>query len=292
VRRAQVLVALAALLALAAPAGALVVRDMTGRDVALSGPPRRIVSLVPSATEILYAIGADARLAGVTDYCDFPPAARGKPSVGGMVAPSLETIVTLKPDLVIATPEGNREETFGDLRRLGVPVFLIAASRVADVAAVIERLGDLTARADAAHALVRRMRARIEAVRHAVTARVRLRVLYVVWPDPLIVPGREALVTELIDMAGGASVTASEPGAYPRVSLEAVVARVPDVILIASHGAGTDAARETWERFRAMPAIRSGRVHAADGNLLHRYGPRVADGLEAIARVIHPRAVP
>src|SRR5207244_8574867 len=108
------------LLAVPAPAAAFSARDMLGREVTLAAPPARIVSLVPSVTEILYTLGAEERLVGVTDFCDYPPAARQRPSVGGMVNPNLEAIVALKPDLVIATTEGNREETFAQLRRLEI----------------------------------------------------------------------------------------------------------------------------------------------------------------------------
>ncbi len=117
----------------AAPAHAITYRDMTGREVTLASPPMRIVSLVPSVTELIYALGGESRLVGRTDFCDDPPAAREKPSVGGMVAPNLETIVALKADLVIGTTDGSREETFSQLRRLGLPVYLVTVNRVAEV---------------------------------------------------------------------------------------------------------------------------------------------------------------
>lgn len=266
-------------------------RDMLGREVALAAPPARIVSLVPSATEILFALGADARVVGVTDYCDFPPAARAKPSVGGMINPSLETLLTLEPDLVIATDEGNREETFTQLGRLGIPLFLVRAHRVGDVTDVITRLGALTGTDATARSLVTSMDRRVERVRRAVASLRRPRVLYVVWPDPLLVPARDAIVTELIQIAGGDSVTAADAEAYPRFSLEAAIARDPEVIILATHGAGTGAvSKEKFERFASLAAVRSGRVHMVDGNLLHRYGPRVVDGLDQLARVIHPEA--
>src|SRR5688572_29156673 len=132
------------ILGLAAPAAAFSVRDMLGREVTLAAPPARTASLVPSATELLFGLGADARPVGAPAYWNFPPAARGKPSVGGMVSPSLEAIVVLRPDLGVATDEGNREETFSQLRRLGIPVFLVRAHRLADVAVVITRMGELT----------------------------------------------------------------------------------------------------------------------------------------------------
>jgi ABC-type Fe3+-hydroxamate transport system substrate-binding protein len=273
------------------PAPGFTVRDMLGRAVTMPGPPRRIVSLVPSVTEDLFALGAEDRLAGVTDYCDFPPAAKRKPSVGGMIAPSLETILTLKADLVIATRDGNREETFTDVQRLGIPVYLVRVNRLADAIGLIGRLAELTERPAAAAPVAQRMQQRIEAVRRAVVSFHRPRVLYVLWPEPLIVPGRDALVTELIQLAGGDSITAGEPDAYPRFGLEAAVARNPEVIVLANHGTGSGPIpTERWERLASVAAVKSGRIRGADGNLLHRYGPRLVDGLEQLARAIHPEA--
>jgi len=267
------------------------VRDMLGRDVTLPAAPTRIVSLVPSATEILFALGAQDRLAGVTDYCDFPPDARKKPSVGGMVNPSLETLVALKPDLVIATDEGNREETFTQVKRLGIPLFLVRAHRMGEIVDVITRLGALTRTEAAARRLVTAMEKRADELRRLVAARPRPRVLYVVWPEPLIVPARDSVVTELIQIAGGDSITAREAESYPRFSLEAAIARDPEVIILATHGAGTGpVSKEKFDRFASLAAVRAGRVHMVDGNLMHRYGPRVLDGLEQLARAIHPEA--
>jgi iron complex transport system substrate-binding protein len=288
------LAVLALALVAASPAHALVVRDMTGREVALAAPPARIVSLVPSVTETIFALGGEARLAGRTDWCDSPPAARDKPSVGGMINPSLEAIATLKPDLVIATDEGNREETAVQLRRLGIPTYLVHAHRVAEMLDMIARLGALVERPDAVAPLVASIQARIDDVRRRVTGRRPPRVLYVLWPEPLIVPGRASHITELIDLAGGRSITATVGESYVRLSLEAAVARAPDVIILADHSkAGTAAGRqspEKWQRLTSVPAIRDGRLHSIDLSILHRYGPRVAEGLELLARMLHPEA--
>jgi iron complex transport system substrate-binding protein len=291
-RRAAIVVSVVALsLGLAASAAAFTTRDMLGRDVTLPGSPKRIVSLVPSVTEILYALNAEILLVGVTDFCDFPPDARRRPKVGGMVAPSLEAIVALRPDLVIATTEGTREDTFTQLSRMSVPVYLVAAHHVADATALMRRLGELTGRDATAGPLVARLEQRIEAVKKAVSPFARPRVLYVLWPEPLIVPGREALVTELIQIAGGRSLTADDAEAWPRYSLEAAVAKSPEVILLASHGAGTGAvSMEQWQRLTSLPAVKSGRLLSVDGDLMHRYGPRLVDGLEQLARAIHPEA--
>ena len=285
------LLALTLVLTLRAPAAALTTRDMLGRPVTLAAPATRIVSLVPSVTEILFALGAEDRLVGVTDFCDYPPAARQKPSVGGMVSPNLEVLVSRKPDLVVATTEGTREETVAQLGRLRIPTYLVVAHRVTDVTALVSHLGELTGRRAAADALRARIEQRVDAVRRAVAPYRRPRVLYVLWPEPLIVPGRDALVTELIRLAGGESISAGDGDSYPRYSLEAAVAKAPEVILLANHGANTGPIdRERWQRLSELPAIRTGRLHQVEGNLLHRYGPRVVDGLEQLARVIHPEA--
>jgi len=290
----SILVRLTALLILGlcvAPAAALSVVDQTGRTLALPGPPRRIVSLVPSVTEVLYAIGAQGTLVGVTDFCDYPPEARRKPHVGDMLSPNLETLVTLKPDLVVATRSGNREETFDQLKRLGIPIYLVDPVTVDDVLRLVSDLGDLTGHRERAVLVDRDLERRIAAVQDRVKGRPQPRVLYVLWPEPLIVPGRGALVSELIALAGGASVTADQGQGYPRMSLEAAVGRAPEVIVLARHGSRIGSAgREQWLRLESMPAIRSGRLYIADGDLMHRYGPRLVVGLEKLARMIHPEA--
>ncbi len=279
------------LLLLPGSAWALSVVDQTGRTLTLSAPPRRIVSLVPSVTEVLYAIGAEDLLVGVTDFCDYPPEAKRKPHVGGMLSPNLETLVTLKPDLVVATRSGNTEETFDQLKRLGIPVYLADPTTVSDVLRLVSNLGELTGHRDGAAAVDKDIERRIEAVRDRVAGRPLPRVLYVLWPEPLIVPGKGALVSELIAIAGGASVTADQGQGYPRMSLEAAVGRAPEVIILASHGSkGGPAARQQWERLESMPAIKSGRLYTADGDLMHRYGPRFLVGLESLARLIHLEA--
>lgn len=288
-RRLLTALALALLLPQSAPA--LTVSDQTGRRIELPRPPARIISLVPSVTEILFTIGAQRRLVGRTDFCDYPAEARRKPSVGGMLAPSLEGIVALKPDLVVASPAGNRHETFDQLERLNIPVFLVNPVAVSDVLDAIGRLGRLTEQVEAADRTVATMRARIETVTTRVSGRPRPRVLYVLWPDPLIVPGRGALVSELIALAGGDSVTADGGQGYPRYSMEAALARNPEVIVLASHGSErSPLVRGKWERFGQVPAIAAGRLYSIDGNLMHRYGPRMVDGLEWLARLIHPEA--
>lgn len=285
------LVLVAALALPVADATAFTVRDMQGREVVLAAPPQRIVSLVPSVTEMIFALGGEDRLVGRTDFCDYPAAARAKTSVGGMINPSLESIVALKPDLVVVTSSGNREETFKQLMRLRIPVYQVAAERIAEVKDVARRVAALTGRDAALGPLLDTIDRRVAAVREAVKPYGRPRVLYVLWPDPLIVPGRRALVTELIEIAGGDSLTAADADDYPRYSLEAAVAKGPEVIVLANHGSQSGPiALDRWRRLTSLPAIKTGRIHSVDGNLMHRYGLRVLDGLDQLARAIHPEA--
>ena len=288
--RVQVLAALAlVLLLLPGSVWAFTVVDQAGRTLTLPASPRRIVSLVPSVTELLYAIGAQDALVGVTDFCDYPAEARRKPHVGDMISPNLETLVTLKPDLVVATRSGNREEIFDQLTRLGIPVYLVDPITVGDVLRLVSELGQLTGHRDGATAVEKDLGRRIAAVRERVAGRPHPRVLYVLWPEPLIVPGKGSLVTELIALAGGASVTADQGQGYPRMSLEAAVGRAPEIIILARHGSRVGPAALTqWQRLESLPAIKSGRLYMADGDLMHRYGPRVVVGLESLARMIHP----
>jgi len=258
----------AAVLALVADAGAFSVRDMSGAEIVLVAPPQRIVSLVPSATEMIFALGGEDRLVGRTDFCDYPPAARAKTSVGGMISPSLETLVALKPDLVIVTSSGNREETFTQIQRLRIPVYRVTADRIAEVKEVARRLGALTGREAAVGPVLDTIDRRVAAVREAVKPYGRPRVLYVLWPDPLIVPGKSALVTDLIDIAGGDSLTGGDADAYPRYSLEAAVAKAPEVIVLANHGSKSGPiAMDRWKRLTSLPALKMGRIHSVDGNL-------------------------
>ena len=280
-----------ALLLLPGSAWALTVVDQAGRTVSLPATPRRIVSLVPSVTEVLYAIGAQDVLVGVTDFCDYPPEARRKAHVGDMLAPNLEALVTLKPDLVVATRAGNRQETFDQLTRLGIPVYLVDPVSVGDMLRLVSTLGELTGHLDGAAAVTASLERRMAVVRERVAGLPHPRVLYVLWPEPLIVPGRGSLVSELIALAGGQSVTADQGQGYPRMSLEAAVGRAPEVLVLARHGARAGpAAREQWQRLESLPGIKGKRFYSADGDLLHRYGPRMVDGLESLARIIHPEA--
>ena len=237
--------------------------------------------------------GDGDRLVGVTDYCDYPPEAARKPRVGGISTPSFEAILALRPDLVLATAESNYAEHVERLVSLGLAVYVIRPVDFETVLESIDRIGSVLGRDVAARARVASMRREADAIARAVAGSPRPRVLYVVWPNPLIAPGRGTLISELIQRAGGESVTGAEPLPYPRLSLETVVERRPDRIIVGRHGQGTvEELLRGWERLGSVSAVREGRVYGVDGDLVHRPGPRMVEALRALARVIHPERVP
>jgi iron complex transport system substrate-binding protein len=269
------------------------VTDMLGRRVRIPDHAARIVSLAPSITETVFVLGDGDRLVGVTDFCDYPPEAARKPRVGGISTPSFEAILSLRPDLIIATSESNYAEHVERLVSLGLPVYVVQPVDFETVLESIDRIGRVLGREAAARARVAAMRRDADAIARAVAGSPRPRVLYVVWPNPLIAPGRGTLITELIQRAGGESVTGAEPLPYPRLSLETVVERRPDRIIVGRHGQGTvEELLRGWERLGSVSALREGRVFGVDGDLVHRPGPRMIEALRALARVIHPERVP
>ncbi|MCI0372202.1 MAG: cobalamin-binding protein [candidate division NC10 bacterium] len=282
------------LLGFAVPTLAAPVRDMTGREVEVSRTVARVVSLAPSLTEILFALGAGDLTVGVTDFCDYPPAAAVKPKVGTVLAPNPEVILALEPDLVLATTDGNRQETVLLLERLGLPTFVVHAEGLDGIYATIRAMGRLLGRPTRASALVEVMRSRVAWVARQVRGRPRVRVLYVLWPDPLITAGRGSIIDDLVRLAGGENVAGGIALRYPRLGLEEVLRVDPEVILLAGMGSRPLRPESVrgWEGWQVLRAVQAGRVRSLDGDLLHRPGPRIVEGLEAIARALHPDAFP
>jgi cobalamin transport system substrate-binding protein len=269
------------------------VRDMVGRAVRVPDRPERVVSLAPSLTETAFALGAGERVVGVTDHDNFPPEVAGKSRIGGVYTPSLEAILSLRPDLILATSEGNREEHIRALEQLGVPVYVCRPVDLPSVLESVERLGGLLGRDREAARVVAGLRHDADGIARAVAGAPRPRVLYVIWGSPLIVAGRDTMITDLIRRAGGESVTGDEATPYPRLSVEEALARRPDWIIIGQHGgASVEARLREWTSLSLLPAAREGRVRAIDGDLVHRPGPRIVEALRALARILHPERVP
>ncbi len=278
------------LLVVGLPVQAATLIDMVGREVELHEPPRRIISLAPSLTEILYALGAGDAVVGVTDYATYPPEVEIKPSVGGGINPNLEVIVALKPDLIFVSADANRWDTITQLEQLQIPVFGVKPVGVEGVFVSIAKVGEVVGRRQEAGRLIADMRRRMATVSEKVQDLPRPEVLYVVWIDPLIVAGRGTVINGLIDVAGGANVVRT-PG-FSRYSLEQVVVHEPDVIVLALDG-GVPEDREVLRRlpgWREMRAVREGGVRVIDANLINRPGPRIVEAVELLGHLLHPGA--
>ena len=256
-----------------------------------AGPPRRIVSLAPSVTELLFALGTGDRVVGGTRFCDYPPEAAGLPRVGGYTDPSVEAVAGLKPDLVLAVPSPANRRPVEALRRLGLSVEIVSDRRLADVRQALATVGDLLGRQAAARAAVARLDAGLDTVRRRVAGRPRPSVLLVYGHRPLVVAAAGSWAGELLAIAGGDNVVAGD--GYPLRPLEQVLADAPAVIVdvaMAPAGSRREEAVRFWTRWPSLPAVRDGRVHVLNGGALMRPGPRAPEAAAALARVLHPEA--
>ena len=264
------------------PATSRTVTDELGRTVQVTAQPQRIMSLAPSITEILFALGAGDRVAGVTSYCDYPPEARQKPSVGDTLKPGVERIVALNADLAIISTSSQVEASFRKLEDLGIPVYVTNPRTIDGVVESIDRIGELIGARERAHELTDELRRRITNVETRSAEASRPSVLVILGTEPLITAGAGSFINDLINRAGARSISAEDKADYPQYSIETAVARQPEIIFLQAGG------NELIERLRQTPAARSNRVYHIDDDLLLRPGPRIVDGLEQLAAKVHP----
>ncbi len=265
--------------------------DEAGRKVTLPVKIERVISLAPNLTEIVYAVGGGDRLVGDTTFCDYPPQAKSVAKVGDTLQPSIERILALRPQLVLVSTASQLEAFTKQLNDQQIAVFITDPRDLEGAFRSILSVGDLLNQSIAAEALVKQLRARAETVAHAVAGRPPVSVFFQLSGQPLYTAGKSSFVTNLIERAGGRSVTADVNEAWPRLSDEAALASRPEAIIMPSGGAmAAGANTQVAAALRNSPAVRNGRVYAIDGDLLMRPGPRLVDGLEQIARALHPEA--
>jgi iron complex transport system substrate-binding protein len=274
----------------AAAAEAKPVTDQLGREVLVPDDPKRVVSLAPSITEIVFALGEGHRLQGVTQHCDYPPEAGSLPRVGSYVHLDLEKIVALKPDLCLGTRDGNPREVAAKLESLNIPVYAVNPRDLETVMDTLLEIGRLLHAEERAELLVKDMRRRIEAVKVRVAGtEERPSVFFQIGIVPIVSVGTHTFIDELIATAGGRNLAAgSNP--YPRFSREQIVALEPEVIIITSMTRGQDfePVRDEWNQWSSLPAVRNRRIHIVDSDLFDRPSPRLVEGLELLGRLIHP----
>lgn len=247
-----------------------------------SGPPRRIVSLAPSITETLFAVGAGDRVVAVTSHCDHPGEAAARPKVGGYNTPNVELIFDLAPDLVLIAEEGPLDAAAAKMRRLGLCLESVRVASLDELAPAIERVAALAGEGAQGRAAAERVRRAIARTREAVAGRRRPRALLIVDHGPTIAVGRGTFLEGVLEAAGGENVAATAMSAYPQLSIEAIAALAPEVIVDASH--------DPLARPAALASIPGARLVAIPPELLVRPGPRLAVGLEQLARALHPEA--
>lgn len=266
-------------------------KDELGRSVHLPDNPQRVVCLSPSLTETVYALGLGAVVVGVTDFTDYPPEAQTKPSVGGLSDASLEKIVSLHPDLVLGMGTLNSEELVNELDHVGIPVFVVDPQGLTGIMASIQHVGDALNRSSYAVRLLQRLEEQRMAVAARVKGLARVKVLVVIWYDPVITAGNKSFITDIIAAAGAQSATADMAQAWPQISLEEVLRRSPDFVLLVrgAHGGITEEDLKAHAGWDQLAAVRENRVIYMGERLFHP-SPVVFDALEQLAKEIHPEA--
>lgn len=274
----------------ALPAAAKLVTDQAGRKVVVPADPQRVVALAPSITEMVYELGQGRRLKGATQYSNVPAAARALPRVGSYVAPDLERIVALRPDLCLATKDGNPETVVNRLQALHIPVYVVNPKTLKGVMRTLLEIGGLLNAKPRAAQLVQEMQTKIRDVeRRVARAKTRPRVFFQIGIAPIVSVGSDTFAGQLIRIAGGINV-ARGPVAYPRLTMEQVLALRPDVIVITSmaRGVAFTQVKKRWQQWPSLPAVHNGRIFIVDANLFNRPSCRLVQGLELLARCIHP----
>ena len=272
-------------------AAEITVTDDTGATVALASPARRIVSLAPHATELLFAAGAGDRIVGVMSDSDFPPAAAQLPIVGNASALDLERILALHPDLIVTWPYTTPAQV-GVLRAQGIAVFTTDPRTIDGIARDLERLGALAGSADAAQRAARTFRERLAASARRAEGKRLVRVFYEVSDTPLYTVGGAHPITQALALCGAQNVFASLGLPAPEVGIEAVLAARPDAIVAGTAGAVVPTWLDDWKRWPEVPAVRDHKLFVVDANLLHRSGPRFVEGVEQLCAVIERARAP
>ncbi len=264
--------------------------DDAGRSVSIPARVTRVISLAPNLTEIVFAIGAGDKLVGRTSYCDFPPEAKAVTEVGDTRTPAIEKIIGLRPQVVLVSTASQLEVFTQQLQNQNIAVFVTDPHDLEGVFRSIEQVGEILGQREQADLLVKKLRDRINAVEQAVNGKQPVRVFYQVSGEPLYTAGRDSFVTDLMRRAGALSVTGDVPGAWPKYSNESALAARPEAIILPTGGSMGSANAEVTAALRQSPAALQGRVYKINDDYLARPGPRAIDGLEAMAKALHPDA--
>jgi iron complex transport system substrate-binding protein len=267
--------------------------DGIGRKVKIPHSAKRIVSLAPSITEILFALGLNEEIVGVTSFCDYPEAALAKPKIGGFVNPSIEKIISLKPDLIMGTRDGNRLETIHRLNDLGFSVYVVNPKGFDGVIKTIQNIGEIVARKDESKRIIKNTMTRKENIVRLTQSLPKPKVFFQIGNAPIITVGRGSLGDDLISLAGGKSISEDELVTYPLYSIETILSKAPEIIIMSSMESKKDYSNliKWWQNWKSIPAVKESAIYVIDSDLVDRPTPRMLEGLEALAKMIHPEAL-
>jgi iron complex transport system substrate-binding protein len=264
--------------------------DEMGRKVDIPSNPQRIVSLAPSITETLYFLNLGERIVGVTEFSDYPDEAKTKPKVGSYINLNIEKIISLRPDLIIGIADGNKKETVNALERLGYIVYVVNPRHVQDIFDTIKNIGKITGCEKRANRLVGKLMSRVNYIESRTKDMRKPRVFFQIGINPVVTVGKYTFHNDLIRMAGGLNISGEEQVKYPKYSMEEILLKAPDIIIISSmhRGGGFARKKEEWTNWKNIPAVKNGRIYVIDSDLIDHPSPRIIDGLEKLARLIHP----
>ena len=267
--------------------------DQTGRLVKLPERMDRIVSLAPSITEIIFSLGAEERLVGVSEYSNYPPAAAVLPKTGSFVRPDIERVISLKPDICFGIRDGNPLYLIEKIEAMGIPVYLIDPKNIREVMEAIQGIGEVVGTSIGAAHLVETLQLRINRIQRIMdTVSTRPRVFFQVDSSLIVTAGTKTLIHELITLAGGVNLGAG-PVRYPRYTWEQVMAINPDVVMISSmaRGNASEAMKVQWQQWRQLTAVQQNRIYVVEPDFFTRPTPRLVDGLEVLAKIVHPEII-
>jgi len=269
------------------PASGIDFTDAVNRQVSISHPPQRIVSLVPSVTEILFDLGLEQRIVATTDFCTYPEAALQLPKVGDYADPSLESILIHKPDLVIAAADMNRPALIRRLEIMGIPVYVVHPQTVAATLTSIENIGAITGAEKQSTRLVNSIKIRIEKIQEQIAEFEPKTTLGCVMLQPITVAGPETFIADIISIAGGRNVVQKGPSRYPTWNTEALLSVNPEAIIVSTYP-GQPMPKYFFDKWPQLQAVRSQQIIEINADWLHRPGPRMILGIETLAKALHP----
>ncbi|OGW36745.1 MAG: hypothetical protein A2Y97_13525 [Nitrospirae bacterium RBG_13_39_12] len=248
--------------------------------------PDRIVSLAPNVTEILFALDLGNRVIGVTNYCDYPEEARKIPKIGGMSNPSLEAVVSLKPDIVVMTTDGNQKKFEERLRSLKIKTYVFKSRRLSELPQGIRDMGSALGAREKASSFSSEMEKTISKFGRTLPSAKKTKILFIIWPEPLIVAGYGTAIDDVITLLGGENIASKTKVTYPKFSIEEIIRQAPDLIFIGKgHTNIKEASKGLLKKIGAVPAVKTGAVFFVSDNL-YRLGPRVVKGIEEMAECL------